>query len=84
MSWFLHFSADIIWKELRGYAHIGMMEQWNCGMMGFKKTEFKTHNFTLPSIPIFHYSIIPCGLQKNMATKINIISISCRNSETFN
>ncbi len=92
--------------------------------MGFKKTEFKAHNFALiflfyvvfcvakaensclmsiikkcrlnifcrkcyfplsiPSIPIFHYSIIPGGLQKNMATKITIITIGCINSETFN
>jgi hypothetical protein len=26
---------------------VGMMEQWNCGMMGFKKTELKAHNFAL-------------------------------------
>jgi len=44
----------------KGFAPIGMMEQWNCGMMGFKKTEFKAANFAFvlnqySSIPIFHY-----------------------------
>jgi hypothetical protein len=24
-----------------------MMDQWNCGMMGLKKTEFKAHIFAL-------------------------------------
>jgi hypothetical protein len=30
----------------------------------------------------FHYSIIPCGCQKKTATKITIIPIGCRISET--
>jgi hypothetical protein len=33
--------------ELKGFAPIGMMEQWNCGMMGLKKAEFKAHIFAL-------------------------------------
>ena len=32
----------------------------------------------------FHYSIIPCGLQMKMATKITVIPISYRNSDTLN
>jgi hypothetical protein len=42
--------SDVLFRminELRGFAPIGMMEQWNCGMMGFTKTEFKAHNFAL-------------------------------------
>ncbi len=37
----------------------------------------------IPSIPIFHYSITPCGLQKRTATIRVIIPISCRISETI-
>jgi len=33
--------------ELRGFAPIGIMEQWNCGMTGLKKTEFKAQIFAL-------------------------------------
>jgi hypothetical protein len=38
-----------------------MLEQWNGGMMGFKKTEFKAHNFAFFSCSDFHiqYSNIP-------------------------
>jgi len=39
---------------------------------------------SIPSIPIFHYSIIPCGLQKTTATKTIIIPISYRNYDTLN
>jgi hypothetical protein len=35
------------------------------------------------SYPVFHYSIIPCGLQNKIATKITIVPTSCMNSETF-
>jgi len=28
---------------LKGFGPIGMMELWNCGMMGLKKPVFKTH-----------------------------------------
>jgi hypothetical protein len=38
---------------------------------------------SIPSIPIFHFSIIPCGLQKKIAAKIIIIPMSYRNSETL-
>jgi hypothetical protein len=38
----------------------------------------------IPSIPTFHYSIIPCGLPTRAATKNTIFLKSCRNSETFN
>jgi len=35
----------------------------------------------IPSIPIFHYSIIPCGFPMWMATKNIVYSLSCRISE---
>ncbi len=38
----------------------------------------------IPSIPTFHYSIIPCGLPTRAAAKNTIFLTSCRNSETFN
>jgi hypothetical protein len=37
----------------------------------------------IPSIPTFHYSIIPCGLPPRAATKNTIFLTSCRNSVTF-
>jgi hypothetical protein len=41
---------------------IGMMEKWNCGMMGFKKAEFKTANYASlltqhSNLPLLHYSM---------------------------
>jgi hypothetical protein len=42
--------------ELRGFAPIGMMEPWNCGMMGLKKTEFKAH-IQSSNIPLFRHSM---------------------------
>jgi hypothetical protein len=41
------FEADK--TELRGFAPIGILEQWNSGMMGLKKTEFKAH---IPSFQV--------------------------------
>ena len=38
----------------------------------------------IPSIPTFHYSIIPCGLLTWMAIKNAIFPTICRNSETYN
>ncbi|MGB9441634.1 MAG: hypothetical protein WCB15_27085, partial [Desulfobacterales bacterium] len=38
----------------------------------------------IPSIPTFHYSIIPCGFLTWMAIKNAIFPTICRNSETFN
>jgi len=38
----------------------------------------------IPSIPKFHYSIIPCGLPTRAATKTTIFLTSCKNSETVN
>ncbi len=37
----------------------------------------------IPSIPTFHYSIIPCGFPMWMTTKNTIFPTSCRNSETL-
>jgi len=58
---FLPGTAAITDKH-RGFAQIGMMEQWNCGMMGFKKKEFKTANYAslltqYSNFPLFHYSM---------------------------
>jgi hypothetical protein len=36
------------------------------------------------NIPIFHHSIIPCMRQKPKPQKDPLISVSCRNSDTFN
>jgi hypothetical protein len=38
----------------------------------------------IPSIPTFHYSIIPCGFLTWMAIKNAIFPTICRNSETSN
>jgi len=35
------------------------------------------------NIPIFHHSITPSGLHGTCSIKNTVISISCRNSETF-
>ena len=39
--------------------------------------------FYIPSIPTFHFSIIPCGLQKTTVTKRAIIPISRINPDTL-
>jgi hypothetical protein len=42
--------------ELRGFAPIGILEEWNIGIMGFKKNPemiFPSNN------PLFHRSNIP-------------------------
>ena len=36
------------------------------------------------NIPIFHHSIIPSRLHEICSIQNTVISISCRNSETFN
>ncbi len=41
---------------------IGMLEKWNCGMMGQKEFKIKIYSwFVQTSIPLFQYSMIPGG-----------------------
>jgi hypothetical protein len=62
---------------------IGIMEYWSDG---FKRV-FDNLNcfFPLlpPNIPAFQYSIFASGFHKQIAVKRHIISIGCKNYETF-
>jgi hypothetical protein len=80
--------VDIV---LRGFAPIGIMEQWSDGTMGELvlnevegKEFFDNLNGLFSLLPsIFQHSILPCRWHKQVAIKKLVISTSCRNSETY-
>jgi len=57
-----------------------MLEWWNLGMMGLKKTRLKAPHTQSSKVPLFHHSM---RLTKTIIAINTVIPISCRNSETF-
>ena len=53
------------------------------GLRGFFKNQTDFFSAFIPSIALFHYSIIPCVRQSADIFKHLLISTSCRISETF-
>jgi hypothetical protein len=85
--------------QVRGFAPIGMMGQWNSGIMGSGimqcwingpatggiDDKIKMVNILLKTnIPAFHHSTIPFSGQIRNPQKTSIFSVGCRNSDTFN
>jgi hypothetical protein len=61
---------------------------WDNGMVGLENqndySRIDLFPLLIPSIPTFHYSIIPGGFPIWMAKKNTIFPKSCRNSDTLN